>query len=168
MPFYRPKSFLKLVLIGFALVMLPLIIAVIDAAIRVDRIAEQSQRTVSRAVQVLQGSRTLAVQATDMERYVKQFQVLGDESLFHAYVETHDRFQQVAHNLVAIIRDAAQEQQLAALTTKEQSLFEAVQTHLRSGHRPASLRVAGGGADLWCSGLLGHFCGADLTSHSPN
>ena len=131
MPFYRPKSFLKLVLIGFALVMLPLIVAVIDATIRVDRIAEQSQRTISRAVQVLQGSRTLAEQATAMERYIKQFQVLGDESLFHAYVETHDRFQQVAHNLVAIIRDAAQEQQLAALTTKEQSLFETVQTHLR-------------------------------------
>jgi two-component system, NtrC family, sensor histidine kinase GlrK len=131
MPFYRPKSFLKLVLIGFALVMLPLIVAIIDATIRVNRIAEQSQRTVSRAVQVLQGSRTLAEQATAMERYIKQFQVLGDESLFHAYVETHDRFQQVAHNLVAIIRDAAQEQQLAALTTKEQSLFETAQTHLR-------------------------------------
>ena len=50
-------------------------------------------------MQVLQGSRTLAEQATAMERYIKQFQVLGDESLFHAYVETHDRFQQVAHNL---------------------------------------------------------------------
>jgi len=131
MPFYRPKSFLKLVSIGFVFVMLPLIVAIIDAALRVDRIAAQSQRTVSRAVQVLQGSRTLAEQATAMERYVKQFQVLGDESLFHAYVETHDKFQQVAHNLVAIIRDAAQEQQLAALTTKEQTLFETVQDHVR-------------------------------------
>ena len=139
MPFYRPKSFLKLVLIGFALVMLPLIVAIIDATIRVDRIAEQSQRTVSRAVQVLQGSRTLAEQATAMERYIKQFQVLGDESLFHAYVETHDKFQQVAHNLVAIIRDAAQEQQLAALTTKEQSLFETVQTHLRQPEQLTAL-----------------------------
>ena len=46
MPFYRPKSFLKLVLIGFAVVMLPFIVAIIDAMIRVDRIAEQSQRTV--------------------------------------------------------------------------------------------------------------------------
>src|SRR5438093_12493713 len=111
MPFYRPKSFLKLVLIGFAVVMLPLIVALIDGTIRVDRIAEQIQRTVSRAVQVLQGSRTLAEQAIDMERYIKQFQVLGDESLFHAYVETYDRFQHVAHSLVAIIRDVAQEHQ---------------------------------------------------------
>jgi two-component system sensor histidine kinase GlrK len=131
MPFYRPKSFLKLVLIGFALVMLPLIAAVIVATLRVDRIANQSQRTVSRAVQVLQGSRSLAEQTTAMERYVKQFQVLGDESLFHAYVETHDKFQQVAHNLVAIIRDPAQEVQLAVLTRKERTLFETVQAHLR-------------------------------------
>src|SRR5919204_296426 len=77
MPFYRPKSFLKLVLIGFALGMLPLLVAIIDATIRVDRLADQSQRTISRAVWVLQGSRTLAEQATAMERYVKQFQVLA-------------------------------------------------------------------------------------------
>jgi two-component system, NtrC family, sensor histidine kinase GlrK len=132
MPFYRPKSFLKLVLSGFVLGMLPLIVAIIDATIRVDRLAEQSQRTISRAVWVLQGSRTLAEQATAMERYVKQYQVLGDESLFQAYVETHDKFQQVTHNLAAIIRNDAQEQQLVALTTKEQTLFETVQTYLRS------------------------------------
>lgn len=131
MPFYCPKSFLKLVLIGFALVMLPLIAAVIVAGVRVDRIATQSQRTVSRAVQVLQGSRSLAEQATAMERYIKQFQVLGDESLFQAYGETHDKFQQVAHNLVAIIRDHAQGQQLAALISTEMRLFETVQGHLR-------------------------------------
>ncbi len=132
MPFYRPKSFLKLVLIGFALGMLPLIVAIIDATIRVDRLADKSQRTISRTVWVLQGSRTLAEQATAMERYIKQFQVLGDESLFQAYMETHDKFQQVTHNLAAIIRDAAQEQQLVALTTREQTLFETVQTHLRN------------------------------------
>ena len=131
MPFYRPKSFVKLVLSGFVLGMLPLVVAIIDATIRVDRLAEKSQRTISRAVQVLQGSRTLAEQATAMERYVKQFQVLGDESLFHAYVETHDKFQQVTHNLAAIIRDAAQEQQLVTLITREQALFETVQAHLR-------------------------------------
>jgi len=131
MPFYRPKSFLKLVLSGFALGMLPLVVAIIDATVRVDRLADTSQRTISRAVQVLQGSRTLAEQATAMERYVKQFQVLGDESLFHAYVEIHDKFQQVTHNLTAIIRNAAQEQQLVALTTREQTLFETVQAHLR-------------------------------------
>jgi two-component system sensor histidine kinase GlrK len=106
-------------------------VAIIDAGVRVDRIATQSQRTITRTVQVLQGSRTLAEQATAMERYVKQFQVLDDESLFHAYVEKHDKFQQVAHNLVALIHDAAQEQQLAALTSKEQTLFERMQAHLR-------------------------------------
>lgn len=131
MPFYRPKSFLTLVLSGFVLVMLPLIAAIVDATLRLERLAERSQRTISRAVQVLQGSRTLAEHAVAMERYVKQFQVLGDESLFQAYVETHDKFQQMTHNLAIIIRDAAQEQQLATLKTQEQSLFEAVQAQLR-------------------------------------
>lgn len=131
MPFYRPRSFLQLVLSGFALVMLPLIVAVITATIRVDRLADQSQRTVSRTVQVLQSSRTLAEQVTAMDRYVRQFQALGGEALFQAYTETHDKFQQGSHNLSTIIRDPAREQQLLALMKKEQDIFEAVQTHLR-------------------------------------
>ncbi|MGE3540315.1 MAG: ATP-binding protein [Candidatus Tectimicrobiota bacterium] len=139
MPFYRPRSFLQLVLSGFALVMSPLIVAVITATIRVDRLADQSQHTVSRTVQVLQSSRTLSEQVTAMERYIRQFQALGGESLFQAYTETHEKFQQGSHNLSSIVRDPSQEQHLLALIRKEHSIFEAVQTHLRQPEGLATL-----------------------------
>lgn len=131
MHFYRPKSFRKLVLIGFTLVMLPLVIAVLVATVYIDRLAAQSQSAISRAVQVLQGGRTLGEQITAMERHVRQFQVLGDETLFQAYADTHEQLQQVTHNLAAIIRNPAQEQQFETLATTEQALFDTVMQSLR-------------------------------------
>ncbi len=59
MSVYRPKSFLQLVLLGFALVTLPLIVAIVHATIYVGRLADQSQQAVHRAVQVTQSSRML-------------------------------------------------------------------------------------------------------------
>jgi hypothetical protein len=46
MSFSRPRSFLQLVLLGFVLVTLPLIIAIINAILSVDRLADQSEQAV--------------------------------------------------------------------------------------------------------------------------
>jgi len=54
---YYPRSFLKLLLIGFTLVALPLIFALINNAVSVDQIANRSQRAVYQAVQATQSSR---------------------------------------------------------------------------------------------------------------
>jgi len=40
---YYPRSFLRLLLVAFGTVALPLVLAFINAAIYVDRLAEQSQ-----------------------------------------------------------------------------------------------------------------------------
>lgn len=60
MRFHYPRSFLKLLLIGFALVALPLIFALINNAISIDRLANRSQRAVYQAAQATQSSRQLA------------------------------------------------------------------------------------------------------------
>ena len=52
-----PSSFLKLLLIGFALAMLPLLFAFANAALYLDRLADQSQETVSQAVAATRTSR---------------------------------------------------------------------------------------------------------------
>ncbi|WP_234406012.1 hypothetical protein [Methylobacillus glycogenes] len=52
-----PKSFLKLLLIGFALAMLPLLFAFGNAALYLDRLATQSRDTVTQAVQATRASR---------------------------------------------------------------------------------------------------------------
>jgi len=53
----KPKSFLKLILLGFALVGMPLIIALVNSAFSIDRLADQSRKAVYQAAQIAYGSR---------------------------------------------------------------------------------------------------------------
>jgi two-component system sensor histidine kinase GlrK len=120
---YRPKSFFKLVLIGFILVALPLLVAIVGAILYVNRLVELSQQTVSYAVEVTEGSRMLSEQLVAMERSARQFQVLGDAALFQVYVETHQKYQQTAEKLWKLPLDEYQKNQLKVLMEKEQNIF---------------------------------------------
>ena len=59
MPFY-PRSFSKLLFVGFALVALPLMFALVNNAISIDQLGNLSQKAVYQAVQATQSSRKLA------------------------------------------------------------------------------------------------------------
>ena len=75
---YYPKSFLKLLLLGFGVVLLPPLVAFYGATTYVDRLATQSQRAVSEAAQIARNSRILLEQTTSMERSARQYVILGD------------------------------------------------------------------------------------------
>ena len=69
---YYPRSFLSLLLLAFALVATPLIVAFYNAAVYVEQLAGHSQTAVSQAAQASRGSRLLVEQATALERAVRQ------------------------------------------------------------------------------------------------
>src|SRR3972149_5249731 len=89
---YGPKSFLTLILVGFGFVALPLVSALIYAAVYVDRLSEQSQRPAYQPVQATQNNRMLLEQITAMERTARQYRVLGDLTLFQSYADKHYDF----------------------------------------------------------------------------
>ena len=66
-----PRSFLKLLLLGFGLVSLPLILALWNAGAYVDRLTTQSQAAVEQAAEAARGSRVLLEQVTAMERLAR-------------------------------------------------------------------------------------------------
>jgi two-component system, NtrC family, sensor histidine kinase GlrK len=78
----RPRSLNGLILVGFSLVALPLLIAVIWALVNLDRLAEQSEQLVVTGVTAAENSRALAQQVASFERLARQYLVLGtDDSL---------------------------------------------------------------------------------------
>jgi len=99
MKFFRPKSILHLILLGFFLVALPLIIGLVFATISVDRLVNQSQQTLLDSVFITQSSHALIEAVTAMERNARQYQVLGDRVLFDVYAENHTRFVETANSL---------------------------------------------------------------------
>jgi len=125
--FYYPKSFLQLILMGFVLVSLPLFFAFFNAALYVDRLANQSQKAVYQAVQATQGSRILVEQLTQMERSIRQFVILGDQSLLEDYATSHRNFRQTATELARLPLAAEQRKRLDDLVDREQKLYANVQ-----------------------------------------
>ena len=64
---HNPKSFLKLILLGFSIVGLPLIAALVYSAIRIDQLADQSRDTIYSATQITYGSSILIDEIIVME-----------------------------------------------------------------------------------------------------
>jgi two-component system sensor histidine kinase GlrK len=122
----RPRSFLQLVLLGFALVTLPLIIAIINAILSVDRLADQSEQAVLAAAEITKRSQDIVEHLIDMERKARQYDVLGDAALFVAYQTAHEQFVSMTSDLGRLPLDDKQQQDLQVLIEEELSVFQAL------------------------------------------
>ena len=96
---YYPNSFLKLLLVGFAVVALPLVAALVNNAVSVDRLAGQSQKAVYQAVQAARNCRMLVEQLTAMERSARQFMILGDRNILERLDASDRQFEETAGQL---------------------------------------------------------------------
>ena len=122
-----PKSFLKLLLLGFGLVSLPLILALLNATAYVDRLTSQSQAAVDQAAEAARGSRVLMEQVTAMERLARQYLILGDAALLADYAKVRGGFKQTTSEMSLLPLDEAQLRELNKTIEKEQDLFEQLQ-----------------------------------------
>ena len=126
-----PNSFLKLLLIGFMLALLPLLFAFGNAMLHVDRLAEQSRSTLTQAVQATRTSRVLIEQLNLMERSARQYFVLQDKLLLDNYQMAHDKFHDIVREMGAIPLGQDQRRALEKLAGDETALHTEIliQTH---------------------------------------
>lgn len=81
MRFYRPRSFITLLLTGFVFVSLPLFTALFSSVKMLDELVEQSAVAVFRSVDRVSDSRKVAAILIDQERNARQYKVLEESSL---------------------------------------------------------------------------------------
>lgn len=124
MRFYRPKSFMVLVLIGFAVVALPLLLALVNAELFMARLAERSSQAIHRSVAVIQNSRSLLDDLLFLERRARQYQVLGDPELLKDITEKHRQFGQTIDQLLVLAQEQAQKKRLLVLKSEEKDLYQ--------------------------------------------
>ncbi len=122
--FYYPKSVLKLLVIGFVVVSLPLVVALINAAISVQRLANQSEAAVDQAVQAARSSRLLMEQVLGMERVVRQYLILQDPSVLEDYAKLRTNFKRTTSELSLLPLDEGQLRGLKQVVDLEESLYE--------------------------------------------
>ncbi len=144
--FYRPASVQQLLLIVFSLIVLPLILVLISAKMALDRLAIQSREAVVQTVRSVEAGRMLLEEVTALERNARQFQSLGDPSLYKIYLTQRDRLKQSIAQLGQQDLHASQRARLNELVAEEQRFHEILRTS--SSDPPALQRALGQLASL--------------------
>jgi two-component system sensor histidine kinase GlrK len=125
--FYRPKSIRRLLLVGFVLVVAPLLVALVHATYEVDRLVAQGQRALFATVRATQSSQSLLEAITDMERNALQYKVLGDPALLAVYQENHAKFVDTVQRLAALNLSDLQHERLELMRRIEQEVSETLE-----------------------------------------
>jgi len=146
MRFLQPASFPKLLVVGFAMVALPLIIALVNNAISIDCFANRSQLAVQQAVQSTQSSRRLAELLGSLERNARQMAIVGDRSLLGTYEMNRAQFRETIANFADLPLAVEQKPALDAIIAGEEAIYVALRDAPPGG--VAMRRAAGGFAAL--------------------
>src|SRR5689334_7485314 len=85
MQWARPKSLSGLMLLGLLLIAVPLLIAILTAALQIRALADTGQKIVVEGVTGARASQDLFSQIASLERTVRLYQVLNRPDLLDAY-----------------------------------------------------------------------------------
>jgi two-component system, NtrC family, sensor histidine kinase GlrK len=99
---HYPRSFLRLIVLGNVLVTLPLLGAVGYASLAVNDLTRRSADAVREASRAATLGRTLRDELPRMERILRQYEVLHDESLLEEYAATRADWQRNAEDFAEV------------------------------------------------------------------
>src|ERR1700759_4150905 len=85
MNFARPKSLSGLMLLGLALIAVPLLVAILTAALQIRSLADTGQKIVVEGVTAARASQDLFSQIASLERTARLYDVLSDPKLLELY-----------------------------------------------------------------------------------
>jgi len=121
---YYPRSFLKFILLGFLLVSLPLVYALAELILSLDRLESQGRQEVLHAAQAGRTSRQLYEQATTLERVARQQLILDDAALLEEYGRLREEFRLTTQQLAALPLEATGQAALEKLADRESRLHK--------------------------------------------
>lgn len=129
-----PRSFVKLLLIGFTIVAAPLLVALLSNALAFERLAGLAEQAVHSAVKVTQASRSLVTTLISLERSARQYAVAGESSFLEAYQTNRTAFRTHIAQLEGMPLSDAQRQEVTAIVSQAESIDRALS---RMGPTPA-------------------------------
>lgn len=80
-------SIKNLTLLGFSLVTLPLVFALLYSAVQVNQLSQQGANAIFDVASLIKSNRNISEIMTKMERYASQYLVLNDEELLQSYLQ---------------------------------------------------------------------------------
>jgi two-component system sensor histidine kinase GlrK len=119
-----PRSFLRLIVLGNVLALLPLLAAVAYASLTVDDLARRSELTVRQASRAATLGYALQEDLNHMERILRQYEVLRDPSLLGEYVIERKEWHRSADEYAAMSLLAGLAVRVRDMQQRESAAFE--------------------------------------------
>jgi len=126
MKFPRPRSLNGLILVGFGLVALPLLVAVIWALVNLDRVAEQSEQLVSTGVTVADNNRHINEQLSSLERVARQYEILKNADSLQLMTQELQRLEALLIGMAPLVEEASATILSASLGAEARSIVAAL------------------------------------------
>lgn len=128
MRWFRPKSLSTLMLLGLAVIAVPLLVAIVNAALQMRRLADTSRELVIEGVSTARSSQDLKSQIDSLERAAQLYQVLPDPKLklLDLYREQDAQLSETRRNLSEQLRALPGRQALDDFGMLEQSIGAAL------------------------------------------
>jgi len=124
----RPRTLLGLILLGVAVMSLPLLLAVAKAALELGELTRQSEAVVDESLTATLENQRIANLLTDMERNARQYLVLQNEDLLALYTEGHTALMRSVTFLGRLPDQAAMSAALGTLASEALTLDAALKT----------------------------------------
>ena len=123
----RPRSLSGLLLIGFTLVTVPLLIAVVNATIEMRHLTQQSELLVRHGIQATRHAQELFRHTASLERTARLYEVLGDQTLKGVLADHHRDYQVTLESLRKLVADPATVLKLSELAAAGSELAGAIE-----------------------------------------
>lgn len=123
-----PRSFLGLLVLGFALALAPLVAGLVTSAVYTDRLADRAQSALAQTAVVTQSTRRVATLLRELERSARQSAILGEATVPEAYLALRKQFLAAAGRLDTAPFEPAQQARLQRLREIEAGVFAALST----------------------------------------
>ncbi len=111
-------------LIGFTIVAAPLLFAIVNAAVQMNRLSIRSQQLVVHGMQGTRNNQRMFEEITALERQAGLFQVIGDPKLLDVYAVDHARLVTAIHELLTLPLDEESQQGVRAVESKADQLLQ--------------------------------------------
>jgi two-component system sensor histidine kinase GlrK len=111
-------------LIGFTIVAAPLLFAIVNAAVQMNRLSIRSQQLVVHGMQGARNNQRMFEEIGALERQAKLYQIIGSADLLDVYARHHARLATAIHELLKLPLDEESQQGARAVEERADQLLE--------------------------------------------
>ncbi len=135
----RPKSLSGLMMIGFTIVAAPLLFAIVNAAVQMNRLSNRSEQLVVHGIQGTRNNQSMFEEIGALERTARLYQIIGNGELLDVYARKQRQLVATANELLTLPLDTQSQADVRALQDEASRLSQELKDAPPNSPRMAEL-----------------------------